>query len=151
MADLENKLKETAEQAVDVAKNTVAGVKEEAKAFAADTKGYSADVVEAVKSEGMEVVEEFKAAIKGEKLESSSTEGGAGYRVKGGKPTALEVASVALGALAVYLSGIFGLAVGVVATALGAKARKDNQTTLATAGFVLGAVSLVVNLIGIIF
>ena len=55
MADLENKLKETAEQAADVAKNTVAGVKEEAKAFAADTKGYSADVVEAVKSEGKEV------------------------------------------------------------------------------------------------
>ena len=68
MADLENKLKETAEQAVDVAKNTVAGVKEEAKAFAADTKGYSSDVVEAVKSEGKEVVEEFKAAIKGEKI-----------------------------------------------------------------------------------
>ncbi|MBR5065775.1 MAG: hypothetical protein IKX09_05965 [Oscillospiraceae bacterium] len=151
MAEQENKLKETAEHAVEVAKSAVEGVKEEAKAFAADTKGYSANVVETVKTEGKEVVDEFKAAIKGEKLESSSTEGGAGYRAQGGKPTALEIAAVALGAIAVYLGGILGLVVGVVATALGAKARTENQTTLATAGFVLGAVAVVVNLLGIIF
>lgn len=151
MADNDNRLKETAEKAVDAARSAVDGVKDEAKAFAADTKGYSADVVDAVKSEGKEVVEEFKAAIKGEKLESSSTEGGAGYRAAKGKPTALEIASIALGAIAIYLGNLLGLAVGAVATALGAKARRDNQTTLATCGFVLGAVAVVLSLLGILF
>lgn len=151
MAELENKIKETAEQAVNAAKSTVEGVKEEAKAFAADTKGYSEAAVEAVKSEGKEVVEEFKAAIKGEKLESSSEEGGAGYRAKGGKPTALEIASLALAILAVYLGKILGLVLGIVATVLGAKARRDNQTTFATCGFVLGAVAVVLSLLGILF
>ena len=151
MADLENKLKETAEKAVDVAKDTVEGVKEEAKAFAADTKGYSQEAVEAVKEEGKEFVEEVKAAVKGEKLESSSEEGGAGYRAKGGKPTALEVASLVLAIFAVYLGGILGIVFGAVATVLGAKARKDNQTTLATCGFVLGAVSVVLGVLRLIF
>ena len=151
MAELEDKIKETAAQAVDVAKSTVEGVKEEAKAFAADTKGYSANAVETVKEEGKEFIEEVKAAVKGEKLESASEEGGAGYREKGGKPTALEVASVALGAIAVYLGGILGIVVGAVATVLGAKARRDRQTTLATCGLALGAVSVIVSILGIIF
>ena len=129
MADLENKLKETAEKAVDVAKDTVEGVKEEGKEF----------------------VEEVKAAVKGEKLESASEEGGAGYRAKGGKPTALEVASLVLAIFAVYLGGILGIVFGAVATVLGAKARKDNQTTLATCGFALGAVSVVLGVLRLIF
>ncbi len=151
MADLENKIKETASQAADAAKSAVEGVKEEAKAFAADTKGYSAEAVDTVKAEGKEVVEEFKAAFKGEKLESASEEGGAGYRTKGGKPTALEIASLVLAVFGVYLGKILGIVLGVVATVLGAKARRDNQTTLATCGFVLGAVALVVSVLGILF
>ena len=89
--------------------------------------------------------------FKGEKLESASEEGGAGYRAKGGKPTALEIASLVLAVFGVYLGKILGIVLGVVATVLGAKARRDNQTTLATCGFVLGAVAVVVSVLGILF
>jgi len=150
MADLENKIKEVAGQATDVAKSAAEGVKEEAKAFAADTKGYASDAVENIKTEGKEVVEEIKAAVTGDKLDTASTEGAAGYREKGAA-SPLEIAAVALGAISLLLRGIIGLIVGLVAAVLGAKCRKDRQTSLATIGFVLGALGTVVSLIMLVF
>ncbi len=151
MSELENKIKETAGQAAEVARTAAQGVKEEAKAFAADTKGYSAEALETVKNEGKEVVEEIKAAVTGQKLESASTEGAAGYRAKGGAPTVLEITAIVLGVFSILLRGLFGLIVGVVATVVGAKARSDSQTTVATIGFGLGAIGAIIGLITLLF
>ena len=149
MADLENKIKEVAENAADIAKTAVGGVTEEAKAFASDKKAYAAEAVENVKTEGKEVVEEIKAAVTGQKL--NSAEGEAGYRSKGSAPSAIEISAVALGALAILLRHIIGIVAGAVAVILGAKARKQNQTTLATIGFVLGALGCILSLLSILF
>ena len=127
------------------------GVKEEVKAFAADTKGYSENAVETVKAEGKEVVEEIKAAVTGQKLESSGTEGGAGYRAESKGPSALEIAAIAFGGLSVLLRGILGVIAGLVGAVLGAKARSTNQINLATIGFILSAVGFVFSVLSILF
>ena len=155
MADIENKIRETADQAQDMAKDAVADVKVEAQQFRADAKGYAQSALEDVKSEGKEVVEELKAAVKGQKLDSSDTVGGAGYRAKeGSKPNGIAVASVVIGALSIIFPlfwGIVGIIGGAIAAVLGAKARKENQTTLATVGFILGCVGAVLGLLKLIF
>jgi len=153
MADLENKAKEAVEQTKDLARATVDDVKVEADQLKTDAKGYAQGALEDVKSEGKEVIEELKAAVKKETLDSSSTVGGAGYREKeGDKPNGIAIASVAFGLLAILLKGwVFKCVLGVVSLVLGAKARKEKQTMLATVGFCLGAVGVILALIGLIF
>lgn len=154
MADIENKIKEVAGQAQDVAKDAVSDVKVEAQQFKADAKGYAQSAFEDVKSEGKEVVEELKAAVKGQTLDSASTVGGAGYRATEEKPNGLTIASVVIGALSILFPvfwGLGGVLGGAIAAVLGAKARKDNQTKLATIGLILGAVGFVFGVIRFIF
>ena len=154
MADIENKIKDVADQAQGVAKDAVSDVKAEAQQFKADAKGYAQSALEDVKSEGKEVVEEIKAAVKGQKLDSSNTVGGAGYRAKEAKPNGIAVASVVIGALSILFPifwGLGGIIGGAVAAVLGAKARKENQTTLATIGLVLGVVGAVFGVLKLIF
>ena len=153
MAELENKVKEAAEQAKDLTRAAVDDVKGEAERLKTDAKGYAQSALEDVKSEGKEVVAELKAAVKKETLDTAGTEGGAGYREKeGDKPNGIAIASVALGLLAIVLSWwLLKLACDVVSLVLGAKARKEKQTTLATVGFVLGALGTVLGILGLIF
>ncbi len=153
MADLENKVKEAAEQAKDLTRAAVDDVKDEAELLKTDAKGYAQSALEDVKSEGKEVVEELKAAVKREKLDTADTEGAAGYREKeGAAPNGIAIVSVVLGALAILLSGwLFKVLLGAVSVVLGAKARKEKQTTLATLGFLLGAVGVILGVVSFLF
>ncbi|MBR3354801.1 MAG: hypothetical protein IKG47_05520 [Oscillospiraceae bacterium] len=153
MADLENKVKEAAEQAKDLTRAAVDDVKGEAELLKTDAKGYAQNALEDVKNEGKEVVEELKAAVKRETLDTASTEGAAGYREKeGAAPNGIAIASVVFGVLAVVLSGwLFKVLLGLVSVVLGAKARKEKQTTLATLGFILGAVGVVLGVVSFLF
>ena len=159
MADLENKVKEVteqakvaADQAKDLTRAAVSDVKDEAELLKADAKSYAQSALEDVKSEGKEVVEELKAAVKREKLDTADTEGAAGYREKeGAAPNGIAIASVALGVLSILLGGwLLKVLLGAVALVLGAKARKEKQTTLATMGFVFGAVGIIFGIINLL-
>ena len=164
MAEFEEKVKDTAEkakevtlaaadQAKDYTRAAVADMKDEAELLKTDAKGYAQSALEDVKSEGKEVVEELKAAVKREKLETADTEGAAGYREKeGDKPNGIAIASVALGLLSILLGGwILKVVLGAVSVVLGAKARKERQTMLATAGFVLGALGVILGVASLLF
>lgn len=164
MAEFDEKVKETTEkakeitlaasdQAKDYTRAALADVKDEAELLKSDAKGYAQNALEDVKSEGKEVVEELKAAVKREKLDTADTVGGAGYREKeGDKPNGIAIASVALGALSLLIGNwLVSLLLGLVALVLGAKARKEKQTVLATVGFVLGALGAVLGVVSLLF
>ena len=163
MAEFDEKVKDTAEkakeitlaaanQAKDLTRAAVDDVKDEAQLLKTDAKGYAQSALEDVKSEGKEVVEELKAAVKREKLDTADTEGAAGYREKeGAAPNGIAIASVALGALSILLGGwLIKVLLGAVSVVLGAKARKEKQTTLATVGFILGAVGVIFGIISLL-
>lgn len=102
-----------------------------------------------VKEEAAEVVQEVKAAIKGETLATANTVGGAGYRAAEdpAKKTPA-TASLVLGIISLICalfgySAILGLILGIIGVVLGAKARKINQTGVATAGFVCSLIGLI--------
>lgn len=156
MADFENKMKETAEQAKDFARLAANDVKEEADLVKADAKGYAKGALEDVKSEGKEVLQELKAAVKKEDL-SGAAEGEAGYRAQdNGKPSGIAIAAVAFGALGLLLpliikSELLALVLGLLGLVAGAKARKESQTRIATYGFILSGLAAVLALLNIIF
>ena len=152
MADLENKVKETADQAKVLARSAVDDVKGEAELVKADAKGYAQSALENVKSEGKEVLQELKAAVKKEDL-GTPQKGEAGYREKeDAVPNGIAIVSVVLGLLGVLFFGpLLKLLLGLVGLVLGAKARKEKQTTLATAGFIVSAAAVLFGLIKLIF
>ena len=107
------------------------------------------ETVQAVKEEAEEVVQEAKATVHGQKLDSADTVGAAGYRDNSG-PSGTAIASLVLGILSLICalfgwSSIAGLIFGIIGVALGAKARKEAQTGVATAGFVCSIVGLILR------
>ena len=108
-----------------------------------------------VRDEAQEVAQEARAAIRGERLESANTPGGAGYRASNNTSNGGAVASLVLGILSIICSffgysSILGLILGIIGVVLGAKARKISQTGIATGGFVCSLIGLIFSGIGLI-
>ena len=108
-----------------------------------------------VREEAQEVVQEARATVKGEKLGSAGTVGGAGYRADNTTSNGSAVASLVLGILSLICAffgygAILGLIFGIIGTVLGAKARKTSQTGLATGGFVCSLIGLIFSAVGLV-
>ena len=136
MSDFEDKLKET----LDSAKEGLGEVADAAK-----------DSFQEVVSEGKEVAEEMKAAVSGQKLETEE-EGAAGYRADESTNSTLATAALVVGILSIIFALLLkykwiGLVLGIVGVVLGAKARKQSQTKMATAGFVCSIVGLALSVV----
>jgi|GEM_PF-923902 len=145
-------IKEGAKDVVENAKETVQNINvDEIKADVKET-------VQDVKEETQEVVQEAKAAVKGEKLDTADTVGGAGYREESSGGNGYAIASLVLGILSIVFAlfgkkiivDILALVMGIVGVVLGAKARKESQTGLATAGFVCSLIGLILSAIGFV-
>lgn len=120
-----------------------------------EVKQEAQSIIEDVKEEAQEVVQEAKAAASGKQLDSANTAGGAGYRDPENKTSGKAVASLVLGILSIVCvffgyGAILGLIFGIIGTVLGAKARKEAQTGIATAGFVCGIVGTVICAAGLV-
>lgn len=120
-----------------------------------DVKQEAKEILSDVKEEAQEVVEEAKAAASGKPLESAGTVGEAGYRAPDNGKNGLAVASLVLGILSIICvffgyGAILGLVFGIIGTILGAKARKESQTGLATAGFVCSLVGIILCVLGFV-
>ena len=109
----------------------------------------SRNVFTDVREEFKEITQEAKATISGQQLNTAGTVGGAGYRADNKTSSGIAVASLVCGILSlvcawfgIYLS-IAGLVLGLVGVVLGAKARKESQTGMATAGFVCSLIGVV--------
>ena len=136
MSDFEDKLKETLESA----KEGLGEVADKAK-----------DSFQDVVSEGKEVAEEMKAAASGQKLESD-VEGAAGYRADESTNSTLTIVGLVAGILSILFALFLkykwiGLVLGIVGLVLSAKARKQSQTKMATAGFVCSIVGLALSVV----
>ena len=132
MPDFEDKLKETLESA------------KEGLGEAADM---AKDSFQEVVSEGKEVAEEMKAAVHGQKLETDEV-GAAGYRADESTNSTLAIVALIVGILSIVFVFIYtwvGLVLGIVGIVLSAKARKQSQTKMATAGFVCSIIGLVLS------
>ena len=127
MSDFEDKLKETLESA----KEGLSDVADKAK-----------DSFQDVVSEGREVAEEMKAAATGQKLESD-VEGAAGYRAD-------ESTNSTLSIVFAFVYVWVGLALGIAGVIISARARKQSQTKMATAGFVCSIVGLVLSAVFVV-
>ena len=108
-----------------------------------------------IQGEAKEVFQEAKAAVKGEKLESATIVGGAGYRTDSHASSGAATASLVLGILSLICAffgygAILGLIFGIIGTSLGAKARKTAQTGLATGGFVCSLIGLIFSAVGLV-
>ena len=108
-----------------------------------------------IKSEAEEVVQEAKAAVTGQKLDSADTVGGAGYREDEKAGSNKATISLVLGILSLICvwfgySAIIGLVLGIVGTYFGAKARKEAQTGIATAGFVCSLIGVILCALGLL-
>ncbi len=121
----------------------------------ADYKDDLKEATEDVKEEAKEVFEEAKAAFTGQKLDTSNVEGGAGYRADNSTSSGAAVASLVLGIISIIssffgYSAILGLILGIIGTVLGAKARKEAQTGMATGGFVCSIIGLIFSALGFV-
>ena len=120
-----------------------------------DVRDEAKGTIDDVRSEAREVVQEARAAVTGQRLDSAQTVGGAGYRADNKTSSGKAVASLVLGILSLVCaffgySTIIGLIMGIIGVALGAKARKESQTGLATGGFVCSILGLVFCGIGLV-
>ncbi len=109
------------------------------------------ETVDTVKDEAVKVVEEVKSAFTGEAPNPNVGGGNAGYRApQNSGSNGKAIASLVLGIIACVV-GIWwwyvSLACAIVGIILGAMARKENQSGLATAGFVVSIIGLAITLI----
>ncbi len=151
MADYKDEFKGKADELKEKASEYVDDVKETVGEIAGDTKG----AIEDVKEEAQEVFQEAKAVVTGQKLDSANTVGGAGYRADNSTSNGAAVASLVLGILSIICSffgysSIAGLILGIIGVSLGAKARKQSQTGIATAGFVCSIIGLILSALGLV-
>ncbi len=121
----------------------------------ADMRDEARGAFQDVREEAQEVVQEARATVRREKLDSASTVGGAGYRTNDTASNGGAVASLVLGILSLICAffgyGAFlGLVFGIIGTVLGAKARKTSQTGLATGGFVCSLIGLIFSAVGLV-
>ena len=108
-----------------------------------------------IREEAQEVAQEAKATVTGQQLNTANTVGGAGYRAENNTSSGSAVASLVLGILSLICaffgySTIAGLIFGIIGVALGAKARKQSQTGIATGGFVCSLIGLIFCAIGLV-
>ncbi|MBR4743627.1 MAG: hypothetical protein IK082_05500 [Oscillospiraceae bacterium] len=132
MSDFEDKLKETLESA---------------KEGLGDVADMAKDSFEEVVTEGKEVVEEAKATISGKKLETD-VEGAAGYRADESTNSTLAIIALVVGILSIVFAFVYvwiGLVLGIAGIIISAKARKQSQTKMATAGFVCSIIGLALS------
>ena len=132
MSDFEDKLKETLESA---------------KEGLGDVADMAKDSFEEVVTEGKEVVEEAKATISGKKLETD-VEGAAGYRADESTNSTLAIIALVVGILSIVVAFVYvwiGLVLGIAGIIISAKARKQSQTKMATAGFVCSIIGLALS------
>ena len=120
-----------------------------------EVKQEAQSIIDDVKEEAQEVVQEAKAVVSGKQLDIADTVGGAGYRAPENKTSGMAVAALVLGILSIVCvffgyGAILGLIFGIIATILGAKARKESQTGMATAGFVCGIIGTVICAVGLV-
>lgn len=120
-----------------------------------DFKDDAIDTFGDFKEEAGEVFQEARAAARGERLDSADTVGGAGYRETAPVSKGKAVAALVLGIVSIVFSffgysAIIGIILAIIGLVFGTKARKQAQTGLATAGFVLSLIGLIANSIGII-
>ena len=99
--------------------------------------------------------QEAKASVTGQQLNTAGTVGGAGYRADNKTSSGSATASLVLGILSLICvffgyGAILGLVLGIIGVALGAKARKESQTGMATAGFVCSLIGLILCAIGLV-
>ena len=131
-------------------------IKEKAAEAVKDVKSEASNIFRDVREEAAEVAQEAKAAIRGEELATANTVGGAGYReADDPKKNGKAIASLVLGIIslvcALFGFGAFlGIILAIIGVVLGSKARKINQTGLATAGFVCSLVGLILNGVAIV-
>jgi len=158
MAEKLEEVKQDLEEGIDDIKESVMDVGEKISQqlqnpdeLADNAKSAVSDVLE----EGKEVVQEIKANLKGETLNSSQYAGQAGYRQEmSEKSKGTATASLVLGILSIILS-LFGagtfipLVLGIIGIVLGAKARKIEQSSQATAGFICSIVGVCLNVLGL--
>ena len=163
-AEVKEKSEQFAAEVKEKGEQFAADVKEKGGQFAAEAKEkgeyFAAEAKEAaqeVREEATEVFAEAKATFTGETLESAKTVGGAGYReAEQDDKKGPAIASLVLGILSILCafstfgnySPVLGIIAAIVGVVLGAKARKLNQTSLATAGFVTSIIGIVLNGIG---
>lgn len=107
------------------------------------------EVAGTVKGEAGEVLEEAKAAFSGQPVNSNV--GNAGYRApQGTSPGGKAVASLVLGIVSCVV-GIWmwyiSIPCAIIGIVLGALARKENQTGVATAGFVISIIGLALAIV----
>ncbi len=107
------------------------------------------EVADAVKGVAGEVIEEVKAAFSGQPVNPNV--GNAGYRApQGSSPGAKAGASLVLGIVSCGV-GIWmwyiSIPCAIIGIVLGALARKENQTGIATAGFVISIIGLALAIV----
>jgi len=138
------------EQVEDV-KEKAGEIFEESKVVLSDLGDKAKDVSQTVIAESKEVYQEAKAAFSGETLQSANTVGGAGYRAANKEGETLAVISLVCGILSIIIgfavNSFAGLLLGIVGIVLGSLARKQNQSSLATAGFVISIISVILLLL----
>lgn len=126
---------------------------------AAPAAGFSNDMgaaFDSVREEAGEVYMEARSAVTGEALNTANNYGGAGYRVDNSQSSGAAVASLVLGILAIVGSffgiwfSIISVIMGLIGVILGAKARKQAQTGVATAGFICSIIGLIFGAIGMV-
>ena len=121
-----------------------------------NVKQEALEIIADVKEEAQEVAQEAKAVVTGTQLDSANTVGGAGYREPEVKSkNGIAIASLVLGIVSIVCvffgyGVILGLVFGIIGTILGAKARKESQTGLATAGFVCSLVGIILCVLGFV-
>ena len=116
------------------------------------------DTFDTVKKETGEVIQETKAAFTGQELENAHIVGEAGYREQAKKEgNGLAIASLVLGILSLIWAFVgtlllpgLGFVFAIIGVVLGAVARKQNQTSMATAGFVCSLIGLILGVINLV-
>ncbi|GEM_PF-2732983 len=127
-------------------------IKDELAEKAETLKEGAVSALNDVREEAQEVAQEAQAAFTGQTLDSASVVGGAGYRADNKTSSPMGIASLVLGIISILavfirLSPLVGLVLGIVGVVLGAMARKESQTGIATGGFVCSIIGIVINAI----
>lgn len=145
-------IKDAAGEVSSEIKTAASEASSEIKAAAGEVVSDIKAAVEDVREESAEVLAEASAAVSGKELEPANV-GDAGYRAPSGGSNGKAIASLVLGVISILI-GLFatganwiGCICGVIGVVLGAMARKENQTTTATAGFVCSIIGTTISVI----
>ena len=166
MSDFGDEFKEKMDDVKEDAQSAYGDIKEKAQSAYGDIKEKAESAYGGIKEgaqsaygeireEAQEVIQEARAAVSGTKLDTADTVGGAGYRADNSASSTKAIVSLVLGILSLICAffgkgAILGLIFGIVGVVLGAKARKEAQTGIATGGFVCSLIGLILCAIGLV-